>query len=62
VPELVREIAVWMKPKNLEKRPKVLWLQEGVGNSAAEEEARSLGLIVVSNRCILKDHARLMGR
>lgn len=38
---------------------KVLWLQEGVTHPEAEEKARKAGLVVVSDRCILKDHARL---
>lgn len=40
--------------------PKVLWLQEGVTDPQAEERARARGLMVVSNRCILKEHRRLM--
>ncbi len=38
---------------------KVLWLQEGVFNPVAEEKARAAGLIVISDRCILKEHSRL---
>lgn len=34
---------------------KVLWLQEGVTNREAEERARSEGLIVLSDLCILKE-------
>lgn len=40
---------------------KVLWLQEGVTHPAAEEKARQAGLKVVSDRCILKEHHRLLG-
>lgn len=39
---------------------KVLWLQEGVGNPEGEAIAREGGLEVVSNRCILKEHRRLV--
>lgn len=38
---------------------KVLWLQEGVSHREAEEAARAAGLVVVADRCLLKEHARL---
>jgi predicted CoA-binding protein len=38
-----------------------VWMQEGVVHPAAAERARSAGLIVVVDRCILKDHLRLAG-
>ncbi|MES2963153.1 MAG: CoA-binding protein [Bdellovibrionota bacterium] len=60
VPQLVDEIEAWMKDKPADRRPKALWLQEGVTNPAAEEKAEKLGLKVISNKCILKEHARLM--
>ena len=52
VPEIVDE-AIRLKAK-------ALWLQEGVVHPAAEEKARKAGLLVVSNRCILKEHRRLI--
>jgi predicted CoA-binding protein len=61
IPALLNEVEIWMNKMPIPSRPKCLWLQEGVSHSAAEDHARSLGLIVVSNRCILKDHARLIG-
>lgn len=39
-----------------------LWLQLGVGHAAAEAAAQAAGLHVISNRCIMVDHARLLGR
>jgi predicted CoA-binding protein len=59
VPQLVDEIEEWMKNG---RRAKALWLQEGVGNAEAEKKAEKLGLFVVSNLCILKEHARLLGK
>lgn len=41
-------------------KPKVLWLQLGISHPQAEEKARSLGLKVVSNKCILIEHRRLI--
>lgn len=38
---------------------KMLWLQEGVTHPAAEAQARAAGLLVVSDRCILKAHRAL---
>lgn len=61
LPELVDEIGKWMQGKPVDRRPKLLWLQEGVHHPEAEEKAKSLGLKVISDRCILKEHARLLG-
>ena len=41
------------------KKPKVIWLQEGIHNSEAEELAREAGIQVVFNRCMLAEHQRL---
>lgn len=41
-------------------KPKVLWLQLGIANAAAEEKAKRLGLQVVSSKCILIEHRRLL--
>lgn len=57
LPALIDEIEVWMKTRD--KKPSTLWLQEGVTHPEAEAKAQTLGLKVVANRCILKDHARL---
>jgi len=40
-------------------KPKVIWLQEGIHNSEAEELARSNGIMVIFNRCMLAEHRRL---
>lgn len=45
--------------KAIEKRPKVIWLQEGIHNSEAEKLARKEGIDVVFNRCMLAEHQRL---
>ncbi|HYG82522.1 MAG TPA: CoA-binding protein [Pyrinomonadaceae bacterium] len=37
---------------------KAVWLQEGVIDRAAAERARGAGLLVVMNRCWLKEHIR----
>ena len=38
---------------------KAVWLQEGVIDRAAAERALDAGLLVVMDRCWLKDHARM---
>ncbi len=44
----------------IKKKPKVIWLQEGIHNSQAEELARKEGIKVVYNRCMLAEHQRLL--
>ena len=39
---------------------KVFWLQEGISNEKAETLCRKAGLDVVSDRCILIEHRKLM--
>ena len=43
----------------IKKKPKVIWLQEGIHNAEAEELARKAGITVVFNRCMLAEHQRL---
>lgn len=43
----------------IKKKPKVIWLQEGIHNQEAEELARNVGIEVVFNRCMLAEHERL---
>ena len=43
----------------IKKKPKVIWLQEGIHNPEAEELARKEGIKVVFNRCMLAEHQRL---
>jgi len=44
----------------IKKKPKVIWLQEGIHNAEAEELARKEGIDVVFNRCMLAEHQRLL--
>jgi predicted CoA-binding protein len=44
------------------KRPRCIWMQEGVVNHAAAETSESAGIPVVMDRCILKELARLLPR
>ncbi len=44
----------------IKKKPKVIWMQEGIHNSEAEELARKEGITVIFNRCMLAEHRRLL--
>ena len=44
----------------IEKKPKVIWLQEGIHDFESEELARKSGIIVIFNRCMLAEHQRLL--
>lgn len=43
------------------KGAKALWLQEGVVHNEAAQRAASAGLVVVQDRCILKEHKAHLG-
>lgn len=43
----------------MKKKPKVIWLQEGIHNKEAEDLACNVGIEVVFNRCMLAEHERL---
>ncbi len=44
----------------IKKKPRVIWLQEGIHNAEAEQIARDEGIRVVFNRCMLAEHQRLL--
>ncbi len=41
---------------------KAVWLQEGIINEQAAARAREAGLMVVMDKCMLKEHQKLMKR
>jgi predicted CoA-binding protein len=41
---------------------RAIWMQESVVHEAAAQRAQKAGLLVVMDRCILKDHHRLLSR
>lgn len=43
----------------IKKKPKVIWLQEGIHNAEAENLARKAGIKIIFNRCMLAEHQRL---
>ena len=44
----------------LELRPKVFWMQDGIRHDEAAQLLGEAGILVVQNRCMLRDHADLV--
>jgi uncharacterized protein len=67
VPEPVDLVDIFRRPEfvpdiveaAIRKGAKVVWMQEGVIHEEAARRAEQAGLLVVMDRCILKDHRRL---
>jgi len=53
------DFVLFVVEESIKKKPKVIWLQEGIHNPEAEEMARKNGIKVVFNRCMLAEHQRL---
>jgi predicted CoA-binding protein len=43
----------------LKQRPKTLWLQQGLWHEQVGRDADAAGMQVVTDRCLMVDHARL---
>ncbi len=43
----------------LKRKPFAIWMQEGVVNNDAAEIARDAGILVVMDRCMMKEHLKL---
>ena len=43
----------------LKRKPFAIWMQEGVVNNDAAEIARDAGILVVMDRCMMKEHHKL---
>lgn len=55
-PEAVAEIV----DQAIQIKAGAIWMQEGVVNETAAQKASQAGLKVVMNKCILKEHRRLV--
>jgi hypothetical protein len=40
---------------------RAVWMQEGIVNEEASSRARAAGLLVVMDRCVMKEHRRMKG-
>jgi predicted CoA-binding protein len=66
VPEKIDLVDIFRRPSEAGKAVdeaiavgvKAIWLQEGVIDQAAAQRAQDAGLLVVMDRCWLKEHAR----
>jgi uncharacterized protein len=66
VPEKIEIVDIFRRPENVPRvvesaikvQAKVVWMQLGIEHRQAAEKARSAGLIVVSNACMLIEHKR----
>ncbi|WP_075056244.1 CoA-binding protein [Thermogymnomonas acidicola] len=56
-PEAVTEVV----REGLQLKPRVFWMQEGVVNREAADLAVQNGVDVVMDRCMMKEHRRLLG-
>ena len=45
----------------LAERPRGFWMQSGIISAEARGLLRGSGIIVVEDRCLMVDHARLLG-
>jgi len=52
VPEIVEQA--------IQKKASAIWMQEGVIHPEAAEKARRAGLFVVMDKCILKEHRKIV--
>jgi len=67
VPKSVDVVNVFRRPEEvpaiveeaIEIGAKAVWMQEGVINEEAAARAREAGLLVVMDRCMLKEHRKL---
>ncbi|MFZ0588863.1 MAG: CoA-binding protein [Bryobacteraceae bacterium] len=56
-PKFVPQIA----ESAIRKGARCLWLQQGIVHPEAERKAEEAGLLVVSDRCLYREHRRLAG-
>jgi len=68
IPEKVEVVAIFRRPEDvmpvveeaIKIGARVVWMQEGVVNEEAAAVARDAGLLVVMDKCMFKEHQRLI--
>jgi predicted CoA-binding protein len=69
VPEKIDIVNIFRRPEFVEEvvdqairlKVPVIWMQEGVVHEKAAQKARQAGILVVMDRCILKEHRARFG-
>lgn len=69
VPDPIDIVDVFRRPEQvlphaeeaLRLKPRAFWMQEGIEHREAAERLTAAGIDVVMNRCIMREHARLLG-
>ncbi|MFC1783892.1 CoA-binding protein [Planctomycetota bacterium] len=56
-PEFVPDVVESAIKKNI----RVVWMQEGIVHNASADRARQKGMKVVMDRCIMKEHVKILG-
>ena len=67
IPEKVDVVDIFRKPEDVPPvveeairiGAKSIWMQEGIINEDAASKAKEAGLMVVMDKCMLKEHARM---
>jgi uncharacterized protein len=66
VPEAFDMVVIFRQPRHVPalvesaigRGARVVWMQEGIRHEEAASRARAAGLLVIEDRCILKEHAK----
>jgi uncharacterized protein len=67
IPEAIDIVDIFRKPADvsaiveeaIQIKAKVIWMQEGIVHNESADRARTAGLQVVMNKCMLKEHRLL---
>ncbi len=70
VPEPVKIVDVFRRPADtppivddaIAVGAKVVWMQDGIVHEGAAAKARAAGLVVIMDRCTMRDHAAMVAR
>ena len=68
VPEEIDVVDIFRRPSvvleivesAIQKGAIVIWMQEGIVNNEAAEKAKNAGLKVVMNKCMMKEHIKMI--
>ncbi|MBT3362125.1 MAG: CoA-binding protein [Chloroflexi bacterium] len=69
IPQKVDVVQIFRKPEDvppiineaIKIKAKAVWMQEGIINEQAAASAKDAGLMVVMNKCMFKEHQKLIG-